>query len=62
MIKSIFHLNEYYVTFLCEGSFAEVVQLITGKKFASFLIPDIASKSCQTLYMQSLTKLWHLIP
>ena len=27
-----------------EGSFAEVVQLITGSKFVRFLTPDMASK------------------
>jgi len=30
---------------MIEGSFAEVVQLIAGTKFGSFLTPDIASKN-----------------
>ena len=40
-----------------EGSFAEVGQLIAGTKFASFFRPDMASKSGQTLYTQSLAQL-----
>ena len=28
-----------------EGSFAEVVQLVAGMKFRSFLTPDMASKN-----------------
>ena len=46
--------NEFNVY---EGSNAEVGQLITGYKFGCFLTPCLASKSFQTLYLQSLAQL-----
>jgi len=35
----------FMVCIISEGSFAEVGQMITGMKFASFLTPDMASKN-----------------
>ena len=44
MISSRYTTISWWSSFLMEGSFAEVGQVITGTKFSSFLTPDIASK------------------